>query len=205
VSAESLVKAEENWLRLACSCASASRVMSDPWAAIPHDAKLNDGTKERILNLVARQPRTITQLADVLGISPPAVHRHMTDLLASELVREVERPRAGRGSGVERYYRPAFPVVLAADRAQLDHVLQDLATDIAAAFRRRQAPLTEAFARTRLPARGDSFEAVVHYLFATAARLARNQLEAEGALPAWPEHADGSRWVWWAEEPLQGR
>src|SRR4051812_3362086 len=194
--------AEERRLRLACSCASASDVMSDPWAAIPHDGKLNDGTKERILNALAAQPRTTAQLAELLGISSPAVHRHITDLMASELIREVEVPQDGRRSGVERFYQPTFPVVLAVDRAQLDPVLQDLATDIAAAFRRRQASLTEAFARTSLPARGDAFEALLHYLFATAARTARAQLEAEGSLPSWPEHDDGSRWVWWAEESL---
>jgi len=174
--------------------------MSDPWAAIPHDGKLNDGTKERILNALAAQPRTIAQLAELLGISQPAVHRHVAELALSELIREVEVPQAGRRSGVERYYQPAFPVVLDADRALLEPMVQDLATDIAVAFRQRQEPLAEAFARTSLPARGDTFEALLHYLFATAARTARAQLEAEGALPAWPEHADGSRWVWWAEE-----
>jgi DNA-binding transcriptional ArsR family regulator len=192
--------ADERRLRLACSCASASDVMSDPWAAIPHDGKLNDGTKERILDALAAQPRTIAQLAEVLEISSPAVHRHVTDLVASELIREVEVPRDGRRSGVERYYQPTFPVVLAADRVLLDPVLQELATDIAAAFHRRQVPLAEAFARTTLSARGDAVETLLHYLYATAARTARAHLEAEGALPAWPEHADGSRWVWWAEE-----
>jgi len=191
---------EEHRLRLACSCASASDVMSEPWAAIPHDGKLNDGTKERILNALAAQPRTITQLADLLGISSPAVHRHVTDLLASELIGEVEVPQDGRRSRVERYYQPTFPVIHAADRAALDPVLQDLAADIAAAFRRRLEALAAAFAQTSLPERGVSFEALLHYLFATAGRIARDQLEADSALPPWPEHADGSRWVWWAEE-----
>jgi DNA-binding transcriptional ArsR family regulator len=177
--------------------------MSDPWAAIPHDGKLNDGTKELILNALSDQPRTITQLAEVLGISSPAVHRHVTDLLASELIHEVEVPQDRRRSGVERYYHPAFPVVFAADRATLDPVLQDLAADIAAAFHRRQVSLADAFAQTSLPARGESVETLLHYLYATAARLARAQLEAEGALPPWPEHRDGSRWVWWAEEALE--
>src|SRR3954462_13668241 len=95
--------ADERRLRLACSCASASDAMSDPWTAIPHDGKLNDGTKERILNALAAQPRTITQLADLLGISSPAVHRHVTDLLASELIGEAEVPQNGRRSAVERY------------------------------------------------------------------------------------------------------
>jgi hypothetical protein len=30
--------------------------------------------------------------------------------------------------------------------------------------------------------------------------LARERLEADGDLPPWPVHDDGSRWVWWAEE-----
>src|SRR5215208_4411879 len=93
---------EARRLRLACSCASANDVMSDPWAAIPHDGKLNDGTKERILNALAAQPRTITQLAELLGISSPAVHRHVTDLLASELIGEAVIPQDGRRSPVER-------------------------------------------------------------------------------------------------------
>jgi DNA-binding transcriptional ArsR family regulator len=191
---------EEHRLRLACSCASAGDVMSEPWAAIPHDGKLKDGTKERILNALAAQPRTIAQLAELLGVSSPAVHRHVTDLLTSELIGEVEVPQDGRRSPVERYYQPTFPVILAADRAALDPVLQDLAADIAKAFRQRQELLAMAFFETSLPERGESFEALLHYLFATAGRIARAQLEADSVLPTWPEHADGSRWVWWAEE-----
>jgi DNA-binding transcriptional ArsR family regulator len=174
--------------------------MSDPWAAIAHDGKLNDGTKERILNALAARPRTITQLAELLGVSPPAAHRHVMDLLDSELIGEVAAPRDGRRSPVERYYQPTFPVILAADRASLDPVLQNLAADIAATFRDRQEALAAAFAQTSLSARGESFETLLHYLYATAVRTARARLEAEGALPPWPEHADGSRWVWWAEE-----
>jgi hypothetical protein len=44
---------------------------------------------------------------------------------------------------------------------------------------------------------------MLHYLYAAAARLARERLEATGDLPPWPQHADGSRWVWWAEEPAE--
>ena len=52
-------------------------VGEDPWVAIVNQRKLNDGTKELILNAIYRQPRTITQLAELLGISVPAVHRHV--------------------------------------------------------------------------------------------------------------------------------
>jgi predicted ArsR family transcriptional regulator len=168
--------------------------------AIVNQRKLNDGTKELILNAVYRQPRTITQLAELLGISAPAVHRHISGLLADELIQEVDLPTADRSRGSERYYRPNFPVVLAADRAALEPVLEDLAADIAAAFHQRREALAQAFADTSLPARGEPIEMLLHYLYATATRLARVRLETDGALPPWPEHADGSHWIWWAEE-----
>ena len=169
--------------------------------AISQQRKLNDGTKELILNALYREPRTTAQLAQLLGLSAPAVHRHVVELLVSELIREVVWPEEGRRSALERYYRPNFPVVLAADRAALQPALDGLADAFAAAFRAGQAPLEGAFGRTSLPERGEPFEALLHYLFAEAARQARARLEAAGDLPAWPEHGDGSRWVWWAEEP----
>jgi len=193
---------DDHRLRFACACASAVPIGAEPWVAIVNQRKLNDGTKELILNAIYDQPRTITQLAELLGISAPAVHRHVVDLLGDELIQEVD-PAAQRSRGGERYYRPNFPVVLAADRTALQPVLEDLAADIAAAFGRRQNALANALAQTSLPARGEPVEMLLHYLYATATRLARARLEADGALPAWPEHADGSRWIWWAEEALE--
>ena len=187
-------------LHFACSCASGANVVDDPWTAISKDGKLKDGTKERILNLIYRRPRTIAQLAQQLGISPPAVHRHITELLASDLIREVNVSEAERGSPVERFYRPNFPVVLAEDRAAFQPVLEQLAREFAAAFRDGQEALVTAFKWTSLPGHEQRFEALLHYLYTTVARLAREQLEREGVLPEWPEHGDGSRWVWWAEE-----
>jgi DNA-binding transcriptional ArsR family regulator len=188
-------------LRFACACASAAPVAEDPWVAVSQQHKLADGTKERILNALYRRPRTTAQLAQLLGLSPPAIHRHVAELLASELIREADAPEGERRSAAERYYLPNFPIVLAADRAALQPVLHELADAVAAAFRARQGVLANAFAGTGLPARGESFEGLLHYLYATATRLGRERLEADGDMPPWPAHADGSRWVWWAEEP----
>ncbi len=190
-------------LRFACGCASAVPIPADPWVAIVNQRKLNNGTKELILNAIYRQPRTITQLAEHLGISAPAVHRHVVDLLADELIQEVDLVAPQRSRGSERYYRPNFPVVLATDQATLQPVLEDLAADIAMAFHARQEALATALADTSLPTRGEPIEMLLHYLYATATRLARARLEADGVLPPWPEHADGSRWIWWAEEALE--
>jgi DNA-binding transcriptional ArsR family regulator len=189
-------------LRFACSCASAFASPDDPWAAVAQDGKLNDGTKELLLNVIYRQPRTITQLAQLLGLSAPTIHRHITELLANELILETDVPEQDRESVVEHYYRPNFPVVLAADRREFQPVLEMIADEFSAAMRASQPALAEAFARTALSTRGESVESFLHYLYTAAVRIARNRLEAEGALPPWPEHADGSRWVWWAEEPL---
>jgi DNA-binding MarR family transcriptional regulator len=191
---------DDHRLRFACACASAVPVAEDPWVAVVNQRKLNNGTKELILNAIYRQPRTVTQLAEILGISAPAVHRHVVDLLADELIQEVDVVAPQRSRGSERYYRPNFPVVLAADRAALQPVLEELAADIAAVFRRRQEALANAITDTSLPARGEPVETLLHYLYATATRLARARLEADGTLLPWPEHADGSRWIWWAEE-----
>jgi DNA-binding transcriptional ArsR family regulator len=191
---------DDHRLRFACACATAVPVAEDPWVAIVNQRKLNNGTKERILNAIYRQPRTITQLSELLGISAPAVHRHISDMLGDELIQEVDLAAPERSRGSERYYRPSFPIVLATDRATMQPILEDLAADIVSAFQRWQEPLGNVFAQTSLSARGEEFETLLHYLYATATRLARARLEADGGLPEWPEHADGSRWIWWAEE-----
>ena len=74
-------------LRFSCACCSAVPIAEDPWVAIVNQRKLNDSTKELILNAIYRLPRTITQLAELLGISARAVHRHAGEMLASELIK----------------------------------------------------------------------------------------------------------------------
>lgn len=187
-------------LRFACACASGADIVDDPWTPVAKAGKLNDGTKELILNAVYRRPRTVALLAQALGLSAPAVHRHVTEMLASELIREVEVPAAERSWSVERYYAPNFPIVLAADRQLFMTVLDELAEEVAGAFRARQAALSETFSRTSLPTRGESLDDLLHYLYATAVRRARARLQADGLLPLPPPHRDGSRWTWWAEE-----
>ena len=188
-------------LRFACSCASAADVSDDPWATISKQGKLNDGTKELILNAIYLRPRTIAQLAQRLALSQPTVHRHITELLASDLIREVAVPVEERSWAVERYYHPNFPVVLSSDRQEFLPVLEGLAEEFVETFKRRETDLADAFSRTSLPGRGHAFEDVLHYLYTVVIRMARARLEAEGVLPSWPVHPDSSRWLWWAEEP----
>ena len=187
-------------LRFACSCASAAPDLGEPWVAVAKEKKLNDGTKELILNAIYRHPRTIAQLAEQLGLSQPAIHRHIAELLASDLIREVAVSPADRAWPVERYYRPNFPVVLAADSRLLEPAIEALAGQVAALFREHQAALAALCARTSLADDGRQPDELLHYLYAAVTRAARQRLEQGGDLPPWPAHRDGSRWVWWAEE-----
>jgi predicted transcriptional regulator len=63
---------------------------SDPWSETTKNKLVPNDTKEEILNLVARQPKTISQLAEALDLSPPSVHTHINDMMKSELLRESE-------------------------------------------------------------------------------------------------------------------
>src|SRR4051794_4085677 len=165
--------AQPPFLRFACSCASATTPPADPWAPLVQQGKLRDGTKERILNALHDPHCTIAHLAERLDLSQPTIHRHITDLLASELIREEPVPPDERAWAVERYYRPNFPVIAATDRAAVAALLDTLADAFAAAFQGSIGSLNAAMARTDQPAREEERAAVLHYLYTTAARLGR--------------------------------
>ena len=78
-------------LRFPCECVSGlAGGYTDPWSDIARRRLLPNGTKEQIVNLVAEEPRTISQLAQALELSAPSVHTHVNDLVKSELLRESE-------------------------------------------------------------------------------------------------------------------
>jgi DNA-binding transcriptional ArsR family regulator len=186
-------------LRFACDCVSARRGnYSDPWAGIANNRLLVDGTKEEIINLVAGEPRTISQLADALSLAPPSVHAHISDMMRSELLRESEEWE--KRHPTERYYEPNFPVVKADEQAEFARLCNEMSAQVADLFASRLPQLEEAFARTELAARGWSFADVSHYLYARVQREARALLEGRGELPPPCAHRNGAEWVFWAEQ-----
>ena len=95
-------------LRFPCECVSSrSEGYSDPWAEITKNKLLPNGTKEEILNVLAQEPKTITQIAEALGLSVPSVHTHVTDMMRSELfVRLLNgRSRTQRNGTTNRTFR----------------------------------------------------------------------------------------------------
>ncbi|OLE52981.1 MAG: hypothetical protein AUG51_15450 [Acidobacteria bacterium 13_1_20CM_3_53_8] len=160
---------------------------------------LPNGTKEEILNLVAQEPRTISQLAEALRLSPPSIHTHINDMMKSELLRESEEWE--KRYPTERYYEPNFPVVKAEEHAEFEDLCQEMAERVANLFEKKRAQLERTFNKTGLGERGWTFSDIAQYLYASVQRSARELLEERGVLPQPEQHQNGVRWVFWAEEP----
>ena len=186
-------------LRFPCECVSASPGgYSDPWADITKRKLLPNGTKEQILTLVAREPKTISQLAQVLNLSAPSVHTHVNDMLGSELLREsVEFEKK---HPTERYYEPNFPVFKTEECAEFRMLCEDMAQQLATLFERRKPEMEEAFRKTNLADQGWELSDVTHCLFANMYREARALLEERQLLASRKKHANGAEWIFWAEE-----
>jgi DNA-binding transcriptional ArsR family regulator len=183
-----------------CECVSARPGgYSDPWAGITKHKLLPNGTKEEILNLLAQEPYTITQIAESLGLSVPSVHTHVSDMLRSELLREALEWE--KSHPAERYYEPNFPVIKEAEAAELCHLCDDLAIKLSELFRKQRRQIERAFHKTPLPDRGWSFAEVAQFVFANVQRKARARLEQDGLLASAKPHHNGVDWVFWAEEP----
>jgi len=172
---------------------------SDPWSEITKNKLLPNGTKEEILNLVASQPKTISQLAEALDLSPPSVHTHINDMMKSELLRESEEWE--KKYPTERYYEPNFPVFKAEECAEFRTLCEEMAQQVVALFERKRAKMERAFRRTRLANQGWEFSDITQCLYANMQRGARTLLEQRGMLSPRQKHKNGAEWIFWAQEP----
>ena len=182
-----------------CECVSGGKGgYSDPWAEITKNKLLPNGTKEEILNLVAREPKTISQLAEALDLSPPSVHTHINDMMKSELLRESEEWE--KKYPTERYYEPNFPVFKAEECAEFRTLCDEMAQQVVALFERKRAKMERAFAKTPLANQGWEFSDITQCLYANMQRGARTMLEQRGVLSSRQKRKNGAAWIFWAQE-----
>lgn len=187
-------------LRFPCECVSGRRGgYSEPWAAIAKNKLLPNGTKEEILNLLAREPKTISQLAAELHLSPPSVFAHVNQMMESELLRESEEWEKKHPS--ERYYEPNFPVFRAEECAEFEALCREMAEQVAALFEKKRPQMERAYRNTGFANQGWELSDVTQCLYANMQRRARAMLEQRGLLSPPEKHANGVEWVFWAEEP----
>jgi DNA-binding transcriptional ArsR family regulator len=187
-------------LRFPCECVSSRPGgYSDPWAEITKNKMLPNGTKEEIVNALAREPKTITQIAEVLGLSAPSVHTHVSDLLRSELLREaVEWEKT---HPAERYYEPNFPIFKAEECAEFRTLCEEMSKEVVAVFEKKRQKMEDAFRKTNLSKQGWKLSDITQCLFANMYRGARTHLEEGGLLSRREKHKNGAAWIFWAEEP----
>jgi len=186
-------------LRFPCECVSASQGgYTDPWADVTKRKLLPNGTKEQIITLLAEEPKTISQLAQALNLSPPSVHTHINDMLQSELLRESEEFEKRHPS--ERYYEPSFPVFKTEECAEFRALCEEMAQQLADLFEKRRSGMERAFSKTNLSAHGWELSDVTQCLYANMYRGARTLLEQRGLLTPRQKHANGAEWIFWAEE-----
>lgn len=187
-------------LRFPCECVSAGPGgYSDPWADITKNKLLPNGTKEQILNLVAREPRTISQLAEALRLSAPSVHTHVNEMIKSELLRESEAWE--KKYPIERYYEPNFPVFKTEDCAVFEVLCQEMAQQVVNLFEKKRQQIEQAFSNSGLPEQGWELSDITQCLYANMQRGARTLLEERGLLSPRQKHRNGAQWIFWAEEP----
>jgi DNA-binding transcriptional ArsR family regulator len=187
-------------LRFPCECVSAGPGgYSDPWADITKKKLLPNGTKEEILNLVASEPKTISQLAEALDLSPPSVHTHINDMMKSELLRESEEWE--KKYPTERYYEPNFPVFRSEECAEFKVLCEEMSKELVAMFERKRQKMERAFRKTGLSKQGWELSDVTQCFYANMQRGARTLLEQRGLLSPREKHANGAEWIFWAEAP----
>jgi DNA-binding transcriptional ArsR family regulator len=186
-------------LRFPCECVSAGPGgYSDPWADVTKKKLLPNGTKEEILNLVAREPKTISQLAEALSLSAPSVHTHINDMMKSELLREsVEWEKK---YPAERYYEPNFPVFRAEECEEFKALCEEMAEQVVALFEKKRSKIERAFSKTGLKEQGWRVSDITQCLYANMQRGARTRLEKRGLLAACEKRNNGAQWIFWAEE-----
>ena len=187
-------------LRFPCECVSSSpEGYSDPWAEITKNKLLPNGTKEQILNVLAQGPKTITQIAEALGLSGPSIHTHVSDMLRSELLRKAVE--SDKVHPAERYYEPNFPVFKAKECEEFSTLCEEMSKELVTMFEKRRPKMERAFRKTELAKQGWELSDITQCLFANMYRGARTQLEERGLLSPREKHKNGAAWIFWAEEP----
>ena len=129
---------------------------------------------------VAREPKTISQLAEALDLSSPSVHTHINDMMKSERLRESEEWE--KRYPTERYYEPNFPVFKAEECAEFMALCKEMSKDLVTMFEKRRQKMERAFNKTGLSKQGWELSDITQCLFANMYRSARTLLEQRGLL-----------------------
>ena len=187
---------ETHVLKFSCTCINS---LEDPWSYVSRSGSLSSETRQIIMNNIYKEPKTATQLAKGIGLSQPAIHKHVSELLKEGLIKEVKVPESERAFKREKYYSPNFPVISKSDLDILEPILRRVAEEVAKIIERDKKQLKNGFNRTSMPKRQWNFEDLTFYLYKKITDLIREKFEREDFFPEIPLR-NGEKWVFWAEE-----
>jgi hypothetical protein len=120
-------------------------------------------------------------------------------MLRSELLRKaVEWEKT---HPAERYYELNFPVFKAEECAEFIALCEEMSKDLIKLFERKRQKIERAFRKTSLSEQGWELSDITQCLFANMYRGARSSLEQRGLLSPPVKHANGAKWIFWAEAP----
>jgi len=191
-------KHEPHILRYSCNCISSDSV-DDPWSYISRAGSLSSETRQIVINKIYKEPKTVTQLAKEIGLSQPAIHKHVAELSKEGLIKEAEVPTSEKEFKREKYYSPTFPVILKSDLHALEPILTEIVEQVSKTIKKNKPQLKTAFDKTSLPKRQWTFEDLTFFLYKKITDLTREKLEQEGLFPEIPLRNE-EKWVFWAEE-----
>ena len=189
-------KHESSILKFSCSCINS---LDDPWSYVSKSGSLSSETRQIIINKIYKEPKTVTRLAKEIGLSQPAIHKHVAELLKEGLIREVEVPIDERVFKREKYYSPTFPVVSKSDLGVLGPILMEIVEEVSEVVKKNEGRLKTVFDKTSLPKRQWAFEDLTFFLYKKITDLTREKFEREGFFPEIPVRNE-EKWVFWAEE-----
>jgi len=165
----------------------------DPWSYISNSGILDAETRLLILEHIYKEPKTVTQLANEFGLSQPAVHRHVMDMLHVGIIREAALPENEKRFRVEKYYEPNFPVILKSDLEVFEEELEAISEQIVKLFEKEKETIKEKFEKTSFRGHGWTSDDITFYVFEKAKRIARNKLQETNFFPE-------KEWIFFAEE-----
>lgn len=194
---------EENikTLKYPCDCVSSNPACEEPWARVAKEGMFKDGSKELVLNILHKEPKTIKQLADVMDLSQPTVHRHISELLNSGLIKEVES--GDKEYVMERYYSPNFPVITAHDREIYKGLLNETAGGLADMLSQKMQDLEQLYSQTDASKSGWIYQEFSQFLYHMIQRKTRTLLSERGLLSN-TLNKNGLDFIFWAEETKNG-
>ena len=162
---------------------------------------LENETRKIIVTKLFKNPLTVTQLAEDLGISQPAVFGHVQILLEAGLIKDADIPQEQKKYKAEKYYIPSFPIISKKDIEIMSPICKKISEEAAEVYRLHKSELLDTLRRTSLYKAGFTFQDLWGWI-RVLAFMPTLSLEKEKP-PKWPS---GARFYFYGEirkEPKQ--